>query len=108
MVKTNLLVLLLARREDLGPRAVARGGYTRMFSAQTLIVCGPYELRGTVETPGNVDLSVLTVEGAGDFIAVYDVALNAVMFPDVHFRGAACLLNRRHIDFLTIVGNSSA
>lgn len=101
LVKANMAAVLLTRRDDVGPVALARGGYTRLVSTPALVGSGIYELQGLLESPGKFDFDVALVEGAGLFFALYDVNLSAVQYEDARFHGAACLINKSRVDLIT-------
>ena len=101
LVKSNIAALLLTRRDDVGPVALVRGGYTRIVSTPALVACGIFEVQGLLESPGKFDFNAALVEGAGQFFALYDASLAAVPFPEANFRGAACLINKSRVDLIT-------
>jgi hypothetical protein len=49
LVKTNLFAVCLTRREDMGPQALARGGYHKLAKYTIRVATQVYELEGTLE-----------------------------------------------------------
>jgi len=92
--KTNLTLVLLARREDLGPKGLARGGFTKVLPVPALLTTETFEVRGIVEVVTKFDASELLLGGTGRFLPVYKAAARATHFPDTRFTGAVILVNR--------------
>jgi hypothetical protein len=102
IVKSQLFVVCLARREDLGPQAVTRGGFTRVTEYPARVATPIYDLTGTLEWSGRFDFSAIMVEGTRDFIPVYDALLTAILIPALKVDSPAILFNRKHIDLLAL------
>jgi hypothetical protein len=54
LVKTNIFALCAARREDLGPAAVVRGGYSNAAPVLARVTSQVYEVEGKLEISGSV------------------------------------------------------
>jgi len=102
IVKSQLFAVCLARREDLGPQAVTRGGFTRVTEYPVRVATPIYDLSGTLEWSGRFDFSAIMVEGTRDFIPAYDSLLTAILIPALKVDSPAILFNRKHIDLLAL------
>lgn len=102
VVKSQLFAVCLARREDLGPQAITRGGYVRIANYPVQVTTPVYDLTGTIEWSGRFDFSVIMVEGVRDFVPMYDAMLTAILIPALKVDSPAVLFNRKHIDLLAL------
>jgi len=102
IVKSQIFAIALTRREDIGPQALARGGYVRLSEYPVRIATPVYELQGTLEWAGRFDFSTVMVEGSRDFVPTYDSALTAVLIPALKVESPAILFNRRQVDLLAL------
>lgn len=103
LVKPNIFAVCLTRREDLGPQALARGGFQKILKYPVKIATPVYELEGTIEWPGRFDFAAIMVEGIRDFMPIYDATLTAILIPQLKIESPAILFNRRHVDWLGLV-----
>ncbi len=100
LVKTNLFAVCMTRREDMGPQALARGGYQNLAKFNVRITTQVYELEGTLEWTGRFDFTTIMVEGIRDFVPLYDATLTAILIPQFRIESPAILFNRRQVDLL--------
>jgi hypothetical protein len=100
VVKAQIFAIALARREDLGPVALARGGYVRMTEYPIHISSSVYDMQGTMEWAGRFDFSAVMVEGNRDFVPAYNATLTAILIPALKAESPAILFNRKHVDLL--------
>ncbi len=105
LVKSQIMAVALSRREDVGPQAIARGGYARMTEYPVNITSSVYELQGTLEWAGRLDFSTFMLEGSRDFLPIYSAALSAVLIPALKAESPAILFNRRHVDLLALANH---
>jgi hypothetical protein len=98
VVKPNLYAVCLTRREDVGPQALARGGFQQRMNYALRITTAVYELEGTLEWPGRFDLASILLEGENTFVPLYDATLKAILIPQLTIESPAILLNRRMVD----------
>ena len=98
--KANVALVLLARREDLGPTGLARAGYTKLLPISVLLATVAFEIRGTIEVVHKLDAAELLVGGTGRFIAVYNAEVAASQHPESPFSAAAILVNRTQVEAL--------
>jgi hypothetical protein len=97
VTKSGLEVLLVTKREDIGPVGYARTGYQRLINYPVLVTTDAFEVRGMVELPGKYDPDVLLFEGAARFFPLYNVTINAHIKPEAKFTGEAVLINRARV-----------
>lgn len=102
IVKSQIFAIALTRREDIGPQALARGGYVRLSEYPVRIATPVYELQGTLEWAGRFDFSTIMIEGSRDFVPIYDARLMAVLIPALKVESPAVLFNRRQVDLLAL------
>ena len=102
VVKSQLFAACLPRREDIGPQAITRGGYTRTNEYAVRITTPVYELDGTLEWSGRFEFSTIMVEGTRDFIPLYSSKLTAILIPALKVESPALLFNRRHVDLMAL------
>jgi hypothetical protein len=100
VVRANIFAVCLTRREDVGPQALARGGYHNLIDYRIRVTTPVYELEGTLEWAGRFDFAVIMVEGTRDFIPLYDATLTSILIPQLHIESPAILFNRRQVDLL--------
>jgi len=103
LVKNNVFAICLTRREDLGPQALARGGYQNLVEYSIRVTTQVYELEGNLEWTGRFDFATIMVEGVGDFVPLYDATLTAILIPQLRIESPAILFNRRHVDLLGLI-----
>jgi hypothetical protein len=108
IVKAQIFAIALARREDLGPQSLARGGYVRLTEYQVRITTPVYELDGILEWSGRFDFSTIMVEGTRDFVPLYKSVLTAILVPTLKVESPAILFNRRQVDLLALKSHQIA
>jgi hypothetical protein len=102
LVKPNVFAVCLTRREDIGPQALARGGYQKMTSYPVKVTTPVYELQGRLEWNGRFDFATIMMEGTRDFVPIYDSTLTSILIPQLRIESPAMLFNRRHVDLLAL------
>jgi hypothetical protein len=103
LVKTNLFAVCLTRREDVGPQALARGGYKNLVKYHIRVTSQVYELAGILEWTGRFDFATTMLEGTGDFVPLYNATLTAILIPQLRIESPAILFNRRQVDMLALI-----
>ena len=103
MMKSHVYAVCMARREDLGPQALVRGGYASVVEYPARITTQMFEIEGTLELPGRFDFTVLISEGTRDFIPVFNATLTAILLPNVRVEGAGMLINRTQVDLVALL-----
>lgn len=102
IVKSQIFAIALTRREDIGPQALARGGYVRLNQYPVRIATPVYELQATLEWAGRFDFSAIMIEGSRDFVPIYEARLTAILIPALKVESPAVLFNRRQVDLLAL------
>jgi hypothetical protein len=103
LVKNNVFAICLTRREDMGPQALARGGYKNLVEYSIRITTQVYELEGTLEWTGRFNFTTIMVEGVRDFVPLYNATLTAILTPQLRIESPAILFNRTQVDLLGLV-----
>jgi hypothetical protein len=103
VVKDNVFAVCLTRREDVGPQALARGGFQNLTKYQIRVTTQVYELDGTLEWTGRFDFATVMVEGTRDFVPLYDAKLTAILIPGLKIESPAILFNRKQVDLLALL-----
>lgn len=93
LVKPNIFAVCLARREEAGPQALARGGYQTLIKYPIRVTTQVYELEGTLEWAGRFDFSTVIMEGTRDFVLLYDTTLTAILIPSLRIASPAVLFS---------------
>jgi hypothetical protein len=100
LAKSNLALVVLSRREDLGPQGLARGGYSRLMSVPVLVTTTTFEIQGSIEVVTKFDPAELLVGGTGRFLNVYSASALMAANPETVFSGAVILVNRTAVEML--------
>ena len=103
LVKDNVFAICLTRREDVGPQALARGGYQNLVEYSIRLTTRVYELEGILEWSGRFNFAAIMVEGVRDFVPIYNATLTAILIPQLRIESPAILFNRRQVDLLGLV-----
>jgi len=103
MMKKQVHALCMSRREDLGPHALVRGGYTSVVEYPIRITTSMFEIEGTMELPGRFDFTALMAEGSRDFLPIFNATLTAILIPNLHVESAGMLINRRMVDVMALL-----
>jgi hypothetical protein len=106
--KAHLSLIVLARREDLGPHGLATGGFARRIPIPVLVTTSGYEVQGTIEVVNKYDAAELLVGGTGRFVQLYTATAVATLFPDLSYSGAVILVNRQMIELVSPIPRSKA
>ena len=104
MFKRQVFAIALARREDLGPVAVVRGGFGSVTEYPVRLTTQVYEIEGKIEYPGRFDFSALMAEGSRSFIPIFDATLTAILIPTLRVESPGMLFNRTQVDLLALQG----
>lgn len=103
LVKRQIYVTCVSRREDLGPAALVRGGYGTVSPFPVRVASQIYEIEGKLEVPGRFEFQVLMFEGTRDFIPVFDALMTAILIPNLRVDSPGLLFNRAHTDVLALL-----
>jgi hypothetical protein len=102
LVKSQVVAVCVSRREDIGPQALARGGYVRLVEYPIRVATQIYELNGTLEWAGRFDFSTIMVEGTREFVPLYNAVATAILIPAFKIESDAALFNRSQVDLLAL------
>ena len=98
--KAGVTLVVLHRREDLGPQGLARGGYTRVEAIPVLVTTPQFELTGAVEVVKQFDPAELLFGGSARFLALYGACAIPAQFPDSSYTGGVILVNRQQVTLM--------
>jgi hypothetical protein len=103
MFKRQIFAVALARREDLGPQAVVRGGFGTITEYPVRLTAQVYEIDGKLEVTGaRFDFSSLMSEGTRDFLPIFEASLSAILIPNLRVESPGMLFNRTQVDLLAL------
>jgi hypothetical protein len=100
LAKNNLTLVVLSRREDLGPQGLARGGYSRLLPVPVLLTTATFEIQGSIEVVTKFDSAALLMGGTGRFLNVYSASALMVASPETVFSGAVILVSRTAVEMV--------
>jgi hypothetical protein len=103
LVKTQVFAICAARREDLGPMAIVRSGYSNVVSMPARLTTSVYEIEGKLEVAGRFDFATLISDKIRNFIPMFDAALSAILIPNLRVESPGILFNREKIDMLALL-----
>lgn len=103
LTKERLLLASLSRREDIGPQALARGGYANTTQHEVWLTVQDFEMKGAIEWQGRFDFRVLMTEGTRDFIPLYDANVVGTLIPTLKIQSSAMLFNRKQVNLLGLL-----
>src|SRR5947209_979663 len=92
LAKSNLALVVLSRREDLGPQGLARGGYSRLQPVPVLVTTAAFEVQGTIEVVTKFEAVELLMGGTGRYLNVYNASAVMALSPETVFSGAVILV----------------
>ncbi len=102
LVRSQVAVVCLNKREYLGPQGVIKSGFQRPVPYPVRISTRSYDISGTLEWSGRFEFSALMASGTNDFITIFDASLSAPLCPELMLTPAAMLINRTFIESLII------
>ncbi len=103
MMKEHVYAVCMARREDLGPHAIVRGGFASAVEYPVRLTTQMFEIDGIMELPGRFDFGALMTDGSREFIPMYNATLTGVLIPSLRIESGGMLINRRHIDLVALI-----
>lgn len=103
MMKRQLHAVCMQRREDLGPLAIVRGGYTSVTEYAVRLTTSMFEVEGIMELPGRFDFTALITEGSREFLPIFNATLTAILIPNLRVESAGMLVNRRMVDIMALL-----
>ena len=103
LVKSRIFALCAARREDLGPTGIVRGGYSNISELPARLTTNVYEIEGKLEVAGRFDFVTLISDKTRNFIPVFSAVLTAILIPNLKVESPGILFNREQIDMLALL-----
>jgi hypothetical protein len=103
LLKAHVYAMCLARREDLGPQALVRGGYSSVTEYPVRITTQIFEIEGTLEIAGRFDFASLVGEGTRSFVPIFNATLTAILIPSLRVESPGMLINRSQIDMVAMI-----
>lgn len=103
MMKRQIHAICMQRREDLGPHALVRGGYTSVAEYPVRITTSVFEVEGMMELPGRFDFTALMAEGSREFVPVFNATVTAILIPNLRVESAGMLINRKMVDIMGLL-----
>jgi len=103
LMKSQIFAVCAARREDLGPATMQRGGYSSISVLPVRLATHVYDLEGKLEVAGRFDFSVMVADKTRNFIPMYDGTLTAILIPNLKVESPGILFNREKVDLLALL-----
>ena len=103
LLKNQVFAVCMARREDLGPQALVRGGFTSTVEYSVRITTAMFDIEGTMELPGRFDFTALMTEGTREFIPMFNATLTGILLPNLRVDSPGILINRRKVDIMALI-----
>lgn len=104
LIKPQIFAVCAARREDLGPTGIQRGGYSSISVLPARLTTHVYELEGKLEVAGRFDFAVMIADKARNFIPLYEAVLSAILIPNLKVESPGILFNREKVDLVALLG----
>ena len=103
MVKSQIFAICAARREDLGPHQIQRGGYSSVAAMPVRLTTQMYEIEGKIEVAGRFDFAAIIGDRSRNFLPVYEAVLTAILIPNIKAESPGVLVNREKLDILALL-----
>lgn len=103
MMKAHVYAVCVGRREDLGPQALVRGGFSNMVEYPVRLTTQMFEIEGIMELSGRFDFTGLMTDGSREFIPVFNATLTGILIPNLRIESGGMLINRRQIDLVALL-----
>ena len=103
LVKVHIFLLCAARREDLGPSGIVRGGYSQTAEMPARLTTSVYEIEGKLEVAGRFDFVTLISDKTRNFVPIFNATLSAILIPNLKVESPGVLFNRDKIDMLALL-----
>jgi hypothetical protein len=104
LIKAQVFAVCAARREDLGPAGIQRGGYSSIVELPARLATNVYELEGKLEVAGRFDFAMMIADRARNFVPLYEATLSAILIPNLKVESPGILFNREKVDLLALLG----
>jgi len=107
VVKAEVNVACAARREDLGPTNIVRGGYSNIVETPVRLATNIFEIEGKLQVAGRFDFVTLIADKTRNFIPIFDATLTAILLPNLKVESPGILFNREKLDLLAFLNQRS-
>jgi hypothetical protein len=104
LIKSQVMAVCAARREDLGPNNLQRSGYSSISVMPARLTTQVYELEGKLEVAGRFDFAALVGDKGRNFVPLYEAILTAILIPNLKVECPAILFNREKVELLALLG----
>ena len=104
LVKSQVFAICAARREDLGPFQLQRGGDSSVSAMPVRLTTQMYEIEGKIEVAGRFDFASIIADRSRNFLPVYEAVLTAILIPNVKSESPSILINKDKVDTLALLG----
>jgi hypothetical protein len=104
LIKSQIMAICAARREDLGPTNLQRSGYSSVSVLPARLTTQVYELEGKLEVAGRFDFATMVSDKSRNFVPLYEAALTAILIPNLKVECPAILFNREKVELLALLG----
>jgi hypothetical protein len=104
LVKAQIFAICAARREDLGPSGIQRGGYSNVTEMPARLTTHVYEIEGKLPVAGRFDFAMIIADKTRNFIPIYEAVLTAILIPNLKAESPGILFNREKVDILALLG----
>ncbi len=101
LVKDQIHVASLKRRQDIGPKGITRAGYENVNTFNIAITDSIYEYEGLLEWPGRFNFTALMSGGTWEYLPIFDGTVRSIVYPELEIASEAILINREHIATFT-------
>ncbi|GAB4580263.1 MAG: hypothetical protein Fur0022_30020 [Anaerolineales bacterium] len=105
VVKRGLIAVALGQKEEVGPDIQTGSGYTRINKYSVRLITSLFEMQGTLEWPGRLELPAMLTAGAGDFFPLFEANLKAIQHPELDLASPAIVFNRRKLDLISFLSD---
>jgi hypothetical protein len=103
LVKTQVFAICCARREDLGPSGIQRGGYSNITEMPARLTTQVYDIEGKIQVAGRFDFAVMISDKTRNFIPMYEAILTAILIPNLKAESPGILINREKVDIMALL-----
>lgn len=107
LVKSQVAIVCAARREDLGPTNVVRGGYSNISEQPARLATDAFEIEGKLQIAGRFDFVTMIADRTRNFIPMFDATLTAILLPNLKVESPGILFNREKIDLMAFLNQRS-
>jgi len=107
LVKSQVILVCAARREDLGPTNVVRGGYSNIVESPVRIATDVFEIEGKLQVAGRFDFVSMIADKTRNFIPIFEATISAILLPNLKVESPGVLFNREKMDLLAFLNQRS-